>query len=262
MRFSKTLLVALPALALAEEQVPLAEKVKGWFNKAQGYVSTAIPAVQSPVNAGASKVVEKTVANLTLENWRDVVTPSASAAGSEPEEWLIYLTGGNKTCFGMCGNTTEAWTKSVPLLAASPKSPSLGQVDCEAEPVLCNTWAAGPPSILHVLLPAPLADQSTPATTVRFISLNRTTTTAPDIAKISLEEKYKETEPYEGVFHPFDGALVKYGLAVPVAYAIWGFSKMPSWLPMIAISMLSRTFVRRGGATPGGPRPAAPAAAQ
>lgn len=133
--------------------------------------------------------------------------------------------------------------KSVPLLAASPKSPNLGLVDCEAEPVLCNTWAAGPPSILHILLPAPLEDQSTPATTVRFINLNRTTTTATDIAKISLEEKYKETEPYEGIFHPFDGALVKYNVAVPVAYVIWGFSKMPSWLPMIAISMLSRTFV-------------------
>ncbi|EOD52460.1 hypothetical protein UCRNP2_725 [Neofusicoccum parvum UCRNP2] len=243
MRFSKTLLVALPALALAEEQVPLAEKVKGWFNKAQDYVSTAIPAVQSPINAGASKVVEKVVANLTLENWRDIVAPSASAASQGPEEWLIYITGGNKTCFGLCGNTTEAWNKSVPLLAASPKSPHLGQVDCEAEPILCNTWAAGPPSIMHVLIPAPLADQSTPATTVRFINLNRTTTTATDIAKISLEEKYKDTEPYEGYFHPFDGELVKYGVVVPIAYAIWGFSKMPSWLPMIAISMLSRTFV-------------------
>lgn len=263
MRFSKALLVALPALALAEEQVPLAEKVKGWFNKAQDYVSTAIPAVQSPIDTGASKVVQKTVANLTLENWREIITPSASAASQGPEEWLIYLTGGNKTCFGMCGNTTEAWNKSVPLLAASPKSPHLGQVDCEAEPILCNSWAAGPPSILHVLVPAPLADQSKPATTVRFINLNRVNTTAADIAKIHIEETYKNTEPYEGIFHPFDGPLQQYGLAVPVAYVIWGFSKMPSWLPMIAISMLSRTFVRRAAPTPGGARPAAaPAAAQ
>lgn len=133
--------------------------------------------------------------------------------------------------------------KSVPLLAAGRNSPNLGQVDCESEPILCNSWAAGPPTILHVLIPAPLADQSTPATTVRFINLNRTSTTAADIAKIHFEEKYKDVEPYEGLFHPFDGQLIKFGVAVPVAYVIWAFSKMPSWLPMIAISMLSRTFV-------------------
>ena len=94
-----------------------------------------------------------------------------------------------------------------------------------------------------MLLPAPLADQSKPATTVRYIPLNRTSTTAKDIAEIHNLKKYEEVTPYEGVFHPFDGALVQYGVSVPAAYFFYYFSKMPSWLPMVAISLLSRTFM-------------------
>jgi len=96
---------------------------------------------------------------------------------------------------------------------------------------------------MHIFLPQPLADQSTPATTVRSISFNRTTVTAPELAAIHLQEKYKETTPYEGIWHPFDGPLAKNGLAIPVGYAIWGFSKIPSWAFMIGVSFLSRNIM-------------------
>lgn len=104
-------------------------------------------------------------------------------------------------------------------------------------------WAVGPPSIYHFLLPKPLADQSNPATTARFIPLNRTSVTATEITELVTKGKYKETEPYEGYFHPFDGILAKTGINLYYGYFSWGFNKMPSWLPMIAISMLSRTFM-------------------
>ncbi|KAF2090204.1 hypothetical protein K490DRAFT_35539 [Saccharata proteae CBS 121410] len=243
MRFSQSLLIALPAVALAQEQAPLADKVKGWFNKATSYVSSVAPAAPSPVDAGAAKVAELVVEPLTLENWHSVLAPTAAASADGPEEWMIYVTGGNATCYGLCGNTTEAWNRSTPLLSASPNPPHLAVLDCETEPILCNSWAASAPSVVHMLIPAPLADQSKPATTVRFIPLNRTSTTAGDITAIHTEEKYKKVEPYEGIFHPFDGQLAQYGVAIPVAYVFWGFSKMPSWLPMIAISFLSRTVM-------------------
>ncbi|KAF2141231.1 uncharacterized protein K452DRAFT_228807 [Aplosporella prunicola CBS 121167] len=243
MRFAQSLLVALPALAVAQEQVPLADRVKGWFNKAQNYVTESVPAVTAPVDAGAAKVAEVVVEPLTLENWRSVINSSNVATVDGPEEWMVFLTGGNKTCFGLCGNVTEAWNKSAPIIAASPSPPKLATIDCDEEGILCNTWAASPPSIVHMLLPAPLPDQSKPATTVRYIPLNRTSTTAKDIAEIHSLKKYEEVTPYEGVFHPFDGALVQYGVSVPAAYFFYYFSKMPSWLPMVAISLLSRTFM-------------------
>jgi hypothetical protein len=113
MRFSRSLVLALPALALAEEQVPLMDKVKGFFNKATSIVSSAVPSAPSPVDAGAAKVAEIVVSPLNQENWRSVLTPSpASAVTDGPEHWMVYITGGNKTCFGLCGNATRAWNVS------------------------------------------------------------------------------------------------------------------------------------------------------
>jgi len=104
-------------------------------------------------------------------------------------------------------------------------------------------WAVGPPSIYHFLIPKPLPDQSKPTTTARYIPLNRTSVTALEIAELHTKENYKNTAPYEGVFHPFDGLLEQTGVNLPLAYFMWAFSKMPSWLPMIIISFLSRSFM-------------------
>ena len=157
---------------------------------------------------------------------------------------MVFVTGGNKTCYGRCGRAEEAMNESVALMsAASSSPPNLAMLNCENDGVLCHAWALSPPSVLHILLPQPLADQSTPATTVRSIYLNMTTVTAPEIAALHLQETYKETTPYEGFWHPFDGPLAKYGLSVPVGYAIWGFSQVPSWMFMIGISFLSRNVM-------------------
>jgi len=107
MRFTTSLLLALPALALAEQaQIPLAEKVKGWFGAASSYVSSAAPAASKPVQAAASKIIQAKVSNLTLENYKDVLQPSS---GKSADEWLVFINGGNVTCFGLCANATKAW---------------------------------------------------------------------------------------------------------------------------------------------------------
>jgi len=245
MRFSSTFVVVLPALALAQEQVPLADKIKGWINRAQSYVSSAVPSVPSPMDAGAAKVAEHVEHVLTLDNWKSVLVANPSTTAAGPEDWMIYITGGNKTCYGVCSNATKAWNESVALLSASPTAPNFAILDCENEPLLCNSWAAGPPSIYYMSIPRPLADQSSPAPTVRYIPLNRTSVTASDIVALSAKKTYQETEPYEGIWHPFNGLLAEYNLSLPIAYISWGLSKMPSWLPMIAISFLSRTFMSR-----------------
>ena len=132
---------------------------------------------------------------------------------------------------------------SLPFLSAKPNAPKFAILDCEAQPVLCNAWAVGPPSLYYFQIPKPLADQSAPAPTVRYVSLNRTSTTVDTIKTLVLDEGLEKTEPYEGLWHPFNGKLQEFGLAIPVGYAVWGFAKMPSWLPMILISVLSRSFM-------------------
>jgi hypothetical protein len=104
MRFT-SLVTLLPALAMAQEQVPLAERVQGWFNQVKSYVPTAAPV--APIEQLAQKVSEKTVTPVSLNNWQSILAPA-----TQPEDWLIFTTGGNKTCFGRCGTADKAFKVS------------------------------------------------------------------------------------------------------------------------------------------------------
>jgi hypothetical protein len=248
-----SLVLALPALALAQQQqIPILDQVKdqvkGWFAKATNSLSTAAEkatqaSVPDPVAATVAKVVELKVEQLNVTNYKDILQHASSDEAPGIDTWMVYVTGGNKTCFGLCEKADTAFNESVPLLAVSPKPPHLARLDCEADPILCHAWAVTPPSILHLQLPQPLEDQSTPATTMRSIKVNRTTIAATEIAALHLQDKYLETETYEGFFHPFDGQLAKFGLEIPFGYLVWGFSKIPSWAFMIGISFFSRTIM-------------------
>jgi hypothetical protein len=101
-------------------------------------------------------------------------------------------------------------------------------------------WSIGPPALYHFFIPNPRPDQPKQATIARYIPLNRSSVTALEIVELHTKEKYKETEPYEGALHPFDGWLEKTGINIPFAYLMWGFSKMPAWLPILVIMLLSR----------------------
>lgn len=105
MRFIQALVI-LPALAAAQNQVPLADRVQGWFNKAKSYLPTATPVVPTVEKVVEQKVQQKavTVTPFNMSNWQSLLEPS-----SEPQDWLLYITGGNKTCFGRCGNADKAF---------------------------------------------------------------------------------------------------------------------------------------------------------
>jgi len=264
MRFSSGLVLALPALAVAEEQVPLLDKVKGFFNKATAAVSASIPSMPSaPVDTATSKVASNAAAAIqypiTLENWKETLTVDATASTPTTQDWLIFTTGGNTTCFGLCGNATKAWNASLPIMAAKPDAPKFAYLDCETEPLLCNAWSVGAPALYYFQVPKPMADQSAPVPVVRYKPLNRTSTTTETFKKLIVDNEIEQVTPYEGPFHPFNGALQLYNLAIPYAYVTWGFSKMPSWMPMIIISFLSRSFMskRMAGPTPAETRAAA-----
>jgi len=272
MRFTPVVL-ALPAMAAAQQQAPLLEQAKGWFNNlvgaatsnvnsASSAAASAASGIPNPVNAAAGKAEELAVTVLTKENYNQVLKPGAATASPGIEDWMIYTTGGNRTCFGMCDHADVEWSKAVPLLSAVPSGPQLGRLDCEKEPQLCNAWGAGAPSVIYIQLPQPLPDQTTPATTVHYLSLNRTTVTAQDFVEIATEKKFKlEKTPYEGFFHPFNGVLAQTGLGIPFGWVVYGFSVMPSWALMIGISFFSRTFMSKRMGPQGGAaaRPAAPA---
>lgn len=114
MRFSSTLLLALPAIAVAQDQVPLGEKLKGYWNKVASAVTSAVPAApSSPLAAGAAKVAEQVEYELTQENWKQVITTDPTASAPTTQDWIVYINGGNATCYGFCGNTTKAWNVRI-----------------------------------------------------------------------------------------------------------------------------------------------------
>lgn len=117
MRFSTTAVLALPALALAEQQIPLLEKVKGFFNQATASVASVIPSApsvpSSPVAAAAAKAAAAVQHNITLENWKETLTIDPTVSAPATQEWLIFVTGGNSTCYGFCEPAEKAWNVST-----------------------------------------------------------------------------------------------------------------------------------------------------
>ncbi|KAL9003448.1 MAG: hypothetical protein Q9188_003675 [Gyalolechia gomerana] len=237
MRLAAVLIAVLPLTVTAQQQKPLGEKLQSWFDKAKSYIPNAASA---PVASTAAKAASSNVVQLTKDNWRSVLTPSTSDPFQGPESWMVFISGGNKTCYGKCAGLEQAWSKSSALLAADPSSPRLAYINCDKQPVLCAIWAAGPPTIWHIQLPIAQADQSTPATTIRIIGLNTTTTTAIDIIHIHTQRTYEKKPVYEGALHPFNGWVVHYGLLTPLGYTLYVFANVPSWAFMIGISMFSR----------------------
>lgn len=274
MRFTSSLVALLPAVALAQEQVPLADRVQGWFNKAKAMVPTAVPA--EPIVKLAEKVSEKRVTPVTLNNWQSILEPSSTA-----QDWYIFVTGGNKTCFGRCEHAEKAFNVSLPttpassrfqyltiiqesvlLFSADPTSPSLGLLNCEENRVLCSAWSAGAPSVYYYQIPKALPEgEERLPTPLHVVYMNTTTVTPEELYQIHSKKNFEQAAEYEGAFHPTDGWLAKYQLLMPLGYAIFAVGAIPSWLFMIGISFFSRTFMgRRMNNLGGDRRPAAPAA--
>jgi hypothetical protein len=273
MRTSLSLL-ALPALVLAADppQIPLLDTLRGWFDKAAALIPTSIPIpdasihIPNPLDAGAAKVAGLVVHPLNRTNWHDVLEPAGPSITGTSYDWLVYVTG-DTSCYGLCKNVTKAWNTSTAILSASPNHPNLASIDCDSFSggYLCSLWDVKPPSIYHLSFPA--SGELTP--TIRFIPLNHTSVTAASLSGIHTAKAYQLTEPYEGIWHPWTGFLAKYHLAEPVAWLMFGMSKLPSWAPMIIVSLLSRTMMKpaierrlagRGAAAPPAAAPAVPKA--
>ena len=121
MRVSPTL-IFLPALVAAQQQVPLKEQLQGWFNKAKSYLPTNVPAAAAPADTPAAPeqakqpppvLSEKPVTPLTMSNWESTLSPVEPGTPDTEREWLVFITGGNKTCFGHCLRADEAFNVSI-----------------------------------------------------------------------------------------------------------------------------------------------------
>lgn len=100
MRFTLTLTASMATIALAQEGgfAQYKAQFQNLLGKFGAYVPNNIPS--NPVAAVEQKVGSLTVSTLTLENWKDTLFKPVKPAATTPEEWYLFISGRNKTCFG------------------------------------------------------------------------------------------------------------------------------------------------------------------
>ncbi|KAL2132375.1 hypothetical protein VTI74DRAFT_3885 [Chaetomium olivicolor] len=264
MRFSTTAVLALPLLASAAES-PFEQYKAKFQNFLSSFGSASVAGTEKAADAAAAaagaassaaskaaakakKVVDPLpIVTLTLDNWKDTLYGPVKA---DTEEWLVLVSGRNKTCFGRCGQLEDAFTESALKLAALPQTsaPHLGYVNCDDQPVLCNSWSANAGGLwLFDVPPAPAPVD------IHTKKLNLTTVTTQDVvdaykavtaASNKTEAGWHRFNP-DGYFHPIEGKLAKWGLSVPLGYIFWALNAIPSWGMMLIVSFVSRTMMNR-----------------
>lgn len=106
-------------------------QVQNWVEKAKSFLPSqpVAPAAEQQAGEEAADtastpehkvVADKAVVPLTLTNWDSTLVASEEEG---PQEWLVFITGGNKTCFGRCGVAEKAfnvscWFDSVTCILA------------------------------------------------------------------------------------------------------------------------------------------------
>lgn len=273
MRFSSAALLALPLLAAASES-PF-EQYKAQFQNFLGSFGASAPKAAEPAEpAGAAeadapqppqpaevppevKPLSAEVNLLNLDNWKHTLYSNVKPDATKPDEWWVLLTGANKTCYGRCLKLDAAFNEAAYQFASIPDAPHMAVLDCEQQPVLCNSWSVTPGGIwAFQMLPEPAAID---IYSKRFNLSSVTGQTLVDLHAANSKEDFKIVDSY---FHPFHGFAAEKGLAVPFGYITWAFGLIPSWATMLGISMFSRSFMsRRFGPQAGGPARAPPRAA-
>lgn len=108
MRFSSSVLLALPLTAFAAEEGGAFGQYKaqfqnflGSFGAKQAEQSEKVVKMKAEQAAVEPVAVEDAhLATLTLGTWKDTLYGSLPADTTTPEEWWLFVTGRNKTCNG------------------------------------------------------------------------------------------------------------------------------------------------------------------
>jgi hypothetical protein len=137
---------------------------------------------------------------------------------------------------GHCEKIEAAFNETAGKFALLPNSPHMALLNCEDQPILCNSWSlpVGILSIIDLLPPPAQVD-------VYRKRLNFTTTTSDDLVAFRNDRSAFKLE--DGWFHPFNGKVTELGLAVPFGYIVWVFNVIPNWLFMLVVSFASRSMM-------------------
>lgn len=141
---------------------------------------------------------------------------------------------------GRCGNIEKAFNESVPVIAKKANAPHFAYVNCDQQPILCNSWStiAGRVWMIDMVPP--------PAVPEIYVQRhNLTTVTAKDLIATWKSGAAARTEAnrLESWWHPFKGKMAVNGLSLPFGYLFWVMGLLPQWAFMLIISFVSRSMM-------------------
>ena len=114
----------------------------------------------------------------------------------------------------------------------------MAYLNCDNQPILCNSWSAGPATLfVFDMLPEPAPID------VYTKRLNLTTTTSDTLVNLQASGSKEEFNHLDSFFHPFNGKLAELGLSVPFGYLMWAMGLVPNWLFMLLVSFGSRAMM-------------------
>ncbi|RAL61517.1 hypothetical protein DID88_009556 [Monilinia fructigena] len=172
MRISTSSLLALPSSPRPKNPPSNKPKLKhntgsANFNPTSHLLPPKTPRSRHPKVVGQAKIH-----HLTLDTWQETIRGSVTPESTLPQEWWVLATGGNKTCYGLCGKVERGFNESAAVFSLDPTAPHMALLNCDEQPVLCNSWGAGPPHLWTMEVGAP----GSPVPIIT-IPLNTTSTT-------------------------------------------------------------------------------------
>jgi hypothetical protein len=180
-----------------------------------------------------------------------------SLLDEESSKRWVYLSG-NTTCRNvtMCQEFDRAVITTHQK--AQPPSITLSYVDCDADPVLCNSWLLEPPALMHIASIKQTDQSQVIMRPIQLPTMNwsllpemGSEATAEETTRRILSHEFPigDVEVWDGFLNPFMGALGKYGGGL-----VWGKLKYRlGWLPMsqqtllIGFLLLLRLLLRKIG---------------
>lgn len=103
MRFSASAVLALPIVGAAAQGG--FDQYKAQFDNLVNNFGSYLPKLPNPsrhdpVAAAEAKLGAMKMHTLTLDNWKETLYEPVKAGAATPEEWWLFITGSNRTCFG------------------------------------------------------------------------------------------------------------------------------------------------------------------
>ncbi len=115
-------------------------------------------------------------------------------------------------------------------------------LSCIVSPVLCHSWLAEAPAVMHISQEfyAPMLSTQREW---RLIPLADVEDPVATIGHLDFSASWRTLETWEGFLHPEVGALGKYGGGYLWGYFMYGTSCVPSWMFAFLVTIVARRLL-------------------